>query len=521
MTIPSHSIQRATITLALLVLLSKVIGFGREMIIAYRFGTGPDYDLYLIAVSIPIALYTLFGYAFTNLFLPDYGRAMAQKDRTPGLASLWRNFNISLASAVLLVIALILAAPIIIRLIAPGLDPSRLAEAAVLTRISAIIIIFGLGEAFFRSVAHAEKQFIIPALGPICANLVMIASIVTLSGRLSTYAILYGLVFGYLVQALVVLIPFLRSGVQKFYESRLIHRGTGAFTALALVIIIIEGSWQVIAIVDRYFASSMESGIVSALGYAYLLIMLPINIFAYALSTVIFPHFTDAFAAGDAERSGYLITRGICVSLLLSAFLTIIIWTCSDDLVTLTLKRGAFNRQSVIHTAELLRWFSLGLAGQFLIWTLSRAYYGARKYRVLGLQVAVVLGAKIISAALTVGWLGYTGLAISSTVAYLLGAGLLVISVPSLAARVDWRAIFGYFAKLCVISACAYMAARYINGLLTGQPSGWLRLSLNLTLLIGVVMALFLIGGNIMNISDIRHLTAIPFKRKETDVIRN
>jgi len=520
MTASSQSIQRATVILAILVLLSKIIGFGREMIIAYRFGTGPDYDLYLIAVSIPVALYTLFGYAFTNLFLPDYGRAVAQHDRAPGLANLWRNFNMSLAAAALLVLALILLAPTVIRLIAPGLDPARLAAAATLTRISAIIIIFGLCEAFFRSVAHSEKQFIIPALGPIFANIVMISSIVSLSGTLSTYAILYGLMAGYLVQALVVMIPFLRSGVQKFFESDIIHRGTGAFTTLALVIIIIEGSWQVLAVVDRYFASSMETGIVSALGYAYLLIMLPINIFAYALSTVIFPHFSDAFSAGDADRSGYLITRGICVSLLLSAFLTVIFWVGSDALVTLALKRGAFDRQSVLHTSELLRWFSLSLAGQFLIWALTRAYYGARRYRVLALQVIVVLAVKIVLSALLVGPLGYAGLALSSTVSYTAGALLLIISLPTLAARVDWREILGYLYKLCIVSAGAFFAARFLRDLLEVPSPGWLRMGLNLTLVALAVAAIFMFIGVLLKIGDIRNLTALLPRRKVADGLR-
>jgi putative peptidoglycan lipid II flippase len=75
------SIQRVTVGIALLVLLSKGIGFVREIIIAYRFGTGIEYDVYLVAVSVPIALFSLFGYAFGNLFIPQYGYAVASGDK--------------------------------------------------------------------------------------------------------------------------------------------------------------------------------------------------------------------------------------------------------------------------------------------------------------------------------------------------------------------------------------------------------------------------------------------------------
>jgi len=374
---PSQTIKRATIGIALLVLLSKGVGFLREVIIAYRFGTGIDYDVYLIAISVPIALYSLFGYAFTNLFIPNYGYAVSGTDKKSALRALWSDFNLSLIAAAAMTIGIILMAPAIIRMIAPGLSEQHIPEAVMIIRVSSSVVILAVIEAFFRSVLNAEKQFLIPAAGPLLANAVLIGFIVSLSGSISTRAILYGLVLGYLAQVILVSIPFLRMKIVGFFHARFIQKHSGRFISLAVIILIIEGASQVYSITDRYFASSMDPGIISALGYANLLMMLPVAIFAYALSTAIFPYFSDAFAKGDKQRCSYLLTRGITVSLLLALPSTIIIWVFSKEIVLLLFHRGAFDLQSVAYTSDLLRYLAISLAGQFILWVISRAYYAA------------------------------------------------------------------------------------------------------------------------------------------------
>jgi putative peptidoglycan lipid II flippase len=280
-----QSIEQATIGIVLLVLVSKAVGFAREMIIAYKFGTGIVYDTYLIGVSIPLALYTLAGYAFSNLFIPRYSYAASGEDRRSGLRSFWSDVNLSILVAVAVTVGIIAFAPHIIRLIAPGLDDAHVPEAVFIARVSSVIVILGVLEAFFRSVLNAEKNFLIPAAGPILANLVLITIIIGFAGRISTLAILYGVVAGYTAHALLVFVPFSRTGIFRYFHAQFVQRKTGVFVATAAIILVIEAASQVYAVVDRYFASEMVAGVVSALGYAYMLSALPTAIFAYALST--------------------------------------------------------------------------------------------------------------------------------------------------------------------------------------------------------------------------------------------
>jgi putative peptidoglycan lipid II flippase len=510
----SNSIKQATIGIAVLVLVSKGIGFLREIIIAYRFGTGREYDVYLIAVSVPIALYSLFGYAFSNLFIPRYSYAVADgRDRT-GLGRLWRDLNLAMATAVAITGLIIVFAPWLLVLIAPGLKAEAMPEAVLIVRWSAIIVVLGVAEAFFRSVLNAEKRFFIPAAGPILANIVLIASILLFSDRLSTRAILYGLVLGYLAQTILVYIPFLRTGVTRFFQARLFHHDTRTFVNAAMIALAVETAAQLYAIIDRFFASSMPAGIVSALGYTYLLIMLPVAIFAYALTTALFPFLSDAFAAGDRDRSAHLLFRGLSVSLLLAVPTMLVIWIFSDQLVTLLFRRGAFNLQSVDYTSTLLQYFALSLPGQFLLWILSRAYYGARRYVPLVINVIVMMAAKIIFAALITAGYGYVGLAISSGISYTIGAILLLAGSRRYVAHIDGRGLALYFVKVVAAAAAAYPVARLLHGEFAAGWQHFSQLIIGLPLIIAASLAVFVAVGYLLGIPDLHRLHLRPFRKR-------
>ena len=226
------AIRTVTIGLAVLLIIAKLFGFLREIIIAKYFGTGSEYDIYLIGVSIPLAIFGLFSYAFANVFIPTYSYAISSGDRKSGIRILWSDFNLSVVTAIILAVMMISVAPQIIRLIAPGLNAAGVENAAHILCISSVIIVIAVFESFFRSVLNAEKMFFIPAMAPIAANFVIISSILMFADVAGTSAILYGLVIGYALQMFIVFAPFARTGIlrlahmgffrhhsEKFYES--------------------------------------------------------------------------------------------------------------------------------------------------------------------------------------------------------------------------------------------------------------------------------------------------------------
>lgn len=513
----SDSLKQVTIGIAILILISKGIGFLREMVIAYKFGTSIEYDVYLVSISIPVAIYSLFSYIISVLFVPAYTRAAADIDRESSMKSLWTEFNLCLLVGVISIVMIIVAAPFLIKLIAPGLNPQYLPEAVLITRVSTVIIAFSIFEAFSRSILNAEKKFMIPAAAPIVASLVMIGSVVVFSGQLSTLAVLFGLVGGYLAQAIVVMVPFNRIGLWKMWHARFIKPHLGKFFVAAVFILLIEATAQIYSIVDRYFASSMNPGVVSSLGYSYLVVMLPIAIFAYALSTALFPYMSDAFVGEDQSRSAYLISRGISVSLLLAIPATLILWVFGEKVTVIFFQRGAFNEQSVVYTSNLLKYFALGLSGNFVLWVVTRAYYASGKYFFLVVQTVLALMVKIVITPLAISAWGYIGLAISSSVSYTLGALILIAGIRKYLVRFDEKKLVIYLIKLILAAVVAYVVAQFLYDRFVSRLQGLVETASGLLLAVAVTLIVFGAVGYLLRIPDISEFLKMHIRPRNSD----
>ncbi len=495
--------KQATVTIALLVLAAKGIGFIREIIIAHRFGTSAEYDAYLVAISIPIALYVLINGTLTNYFLPRYTRAIKSEQTMSVLALLSGEYLIALAGSVVAAILVALAAPQIISLIAPGIDGYFRDQAILFTRLSTAVIILSVIESIARAVLHARKRFVVPALAPIINSLILITAILVLSGKLSTLAILIGLVAGHMAQAALIYIPYRRVGLGTESSAAPSGRQLRIFTVTVFTILVIEASAQVYAVIDRYFASFMGDGIISALGYAYIVMMLPVNLLAYALSTAIYPYLSDAFAENDSARSGYLLTRGLCVALVMGIPAAIFLFLFAEPLIILLFRRGAFDSQSVILTSNLLMAFAPGLAGQFLIWILARACYAAGRFTLLALQVILLLAAKFFLSAMAMELYGYTGLAIASSICYLGGSIIMAIFVHRVITAVDLNRILSYVGKLLAAGAMSLTAGWALSVLVPLDSTTFVTVALTSAPAVIASIAVFFAIGLIMRIPEI------------------
>lgn len=467
-----HTIKRATIGIAVLLLFSKGIGFIREILIAHRFGTGLEYDTYLIAISIPVAFFMLFGYALYNIFVPAYGYARSASDKPEALSRMWADFGSSLLAALLLAGLICSFAPQLIRLIAPGLAESQIPQAALITRIASVILILSVLESFFRSILNGEKRFLLAACGPLITNLVFIFAFLMLVDRYSTKAILAGLVAGYAVQVVYIYFPFRKLGLQKYINLKFWNRHSDRFFETAIIILLTAAGMQLFSMIDRYLASSMASGVISALGYGYLIVHLAVDIMAYALSTAIFPYLTDAFAKKDIGLARYFLFRGIMFSILLSLPFMISFWFFDKEIIIMIFQRGAFDERSVMMTSALIKVFSWGLAGQFLFVFLTRAFYAARRNRSVIYVVSGALLVKLIVALFLIDRFDFVALAISTNISYIFAAGLLLILGNRSLAAIDPRQLFVYFTKLTAVGLAGFAGAWALDSsIVTGRET--------------------------------------------------
>jgi len=424
-----------------LFVLSRALGLVREMVIGAAFGTRADYDAYLAAVRIPDLLFALMaGGALASAFIPTFARYFARDDREGGWRLASAVVNLVLVSLTVAACLVWLAAPSIVALIlAPGFPPAQQAlTVSLMRRMLVAPVLFGVS-GVVMGILNARQHFFLPALAPSMLNLSLIMTAWWLAPHLGVRALALGYVVGAVLHLAVQLPGLPRVGAQ--YHPILTLRDPGVREVLRLMAPRVLGLAVIHLnfLVNTNIASRLGEGAVSALNYAWLLMLLPQGVFALAVATAVFPTFADQAARGERDS----MRRTLATTLRMVFFLTLPaavgLLLLRRPLVALLFERGAFRASSTEAVAWALAFYALGLMGHAGVEILARAFYALHDTwtpvwvggLAMGLNVALSLA---LTAAF--GWMGlppHGGLALANSVATLLEmGGLLVLLRPRL-----------------------------------------------------------------------------------------
>lgn len=422
----SKNIVKLITGVAGVVLLSRILGFVREMIIAHNFGTTADYDLYLIAVMLPALAYGVINFSTVYLFVPFLSKKKAHDTGEISWADIWPSFNLVVGSALLVALLIIFGAPLIMKIWAADYSPESFERIIWYARLTSLMLIFGTTEAFMRAYLNVKKIFLYPAGGYIVYNLFSIFIILFFSASLSTGAIVLGLLGGQVVQTLYLLLRVLKFDPFQSFRLKFINVDTTAVLKAGLVIILIEIMNRSYFLIDRYVALNFGEGVISALNYSQVLVQLPESIVGFAIGAVMFPFFSDSATVRDDEKFGAIFYNTIIPALMLSLPLAIFFYHNAADLVTLLFNRGKFDQNSVLITTAVLKPYVISVAALFVINTSLRAIYSKGWLKQILSMTIIVLVFKYVGNFILSDWFGYPGISLATALSHLLFALLMI-----------------------------------------------------------------------------------------------
>ena len=418
---PLSRIARAASLVMVLFVASRAFGLLREMVIGARFGASADLDAYLAAFRLPDLLFTLVaGGALASAFIPTFSERLAHRDEAGAweLAAKVANLLV-LALTVLAVLAALSARPIVEHFIAPGFSPAQQTLTISLMRWMLIsTVIFGLS-GLVMGVLNSYQHFLLPALAPVVYNVSILLAAWFLAPRWGVQALVVGVLVGAVLH-LLVQVPGLWHFKARWRPSvSLADAGVREVLRLMAPRMLGLAVVQLNFMVNIFLASHLASGSISALNYAWLIMLLPQGIFAQAIATAAFPTF--AHQAANGERDAMQSTLGSILALLL--FLTvpaaILLFLLRVPLISLLLQRGAFDAHATQMTAAALRFYALGLIGHAVVEVVARGYYALKDTLT---PVLVGVAAITMNIVLSLWWvqpLGHGGLALANSVATL------------------------------------------------------------------------------------------------------
>ena len=440
------TLLRSVATVGSYTLLSRVMGFVRDILTAALLGAGPVADAFFVAQRLPNLFRSLFAEgAFSAAFVPLFAGTMAEHGKEAARAFAEDALAVLLVALLAFVLLGEIFMPLVMRMIAPGFgdDPEKFDLAVALARITFPYLLFIALVALQGGVLNSVDRFAAAAATPILLNLFLIAALLMTKkfgwhdGRALAWAItgaglaqFLWLMFSCARAGLALRLPLprLTPGVRR----TLAIMGPGAFGA---------GITQVNLLISTALASFLPSGSVSYLYYADRLNQLPLGVVGIAVGTAILPPLSRQLRLGDLSAAVATQNRGLELALLLTVPAAVALAVLADPIFAALFQRGAFSQAEAAATAAALAAYAAGLPAFVLVKVLAPAFFARHDTRT---PVKVAVAAMAVNLALTVvlmQFLAHVGIALATTCAGWLNAlTLLALLVRRGHFQVDRRA---------------------------------------------------------------------------------
>lgn len=361
--------------------LSRVLGYVREVVVAAYFGTSYQIDAYRVAIQLPNLFRLVMGdVVIAAAFVPIFSSYLAKQKEEEA----WRIASKILTLTVLFLSGITilgeLLAPYLIKLLAPGftVKPETFSLSVHLTRIMFPSLVFMALSGIFSGLLNSYEVFLLPAVSPVLWNVIIIASIVLFSEDYGIVAFATGLLVATVFQV-IVQVPGFRGKLRKFtVDFDFSHQEVRNFFALLIPIVIGSATSNINTIVDTRFASYLETGVISALGYAVRIYMVPAGVVGVAVATVLFPRLVKLEALNEGASFARNLSFGLrvinSVMMPLAAFFVFF----SLPVVRILFERGNFHYSDSLLTASALTMYSIGVVSSSHTLLLTRAFYSKK-----------------------------------------------------------------------------------------------------------------------------------------------
>jgi len=348
----NRQIFAATLTVGLFTGFVKFASVGKELVIAWRFGTGNDLDAYVMALVIPSFLINVVAGSFKSALIPEYIKVREQQGQAAAQQLFSGVIVWALGLLIVTTLAMTISAPLYLPWLASGFDPEKLQlTTRLLWAISPAIILAGLIN-IWEGVLNAGENF---ALAAASHTFLPLATIIMLLAFPSwqIYALAAGFVFGCLLQMTVLGIGLHRQKISvlpkwKKYDANLNQVAKQYFPVITGAFLMCSTN-----LVDQSMAAMLDSGSVAALSYATRVIFLPLTLATLALGTAVVPYFSKIVAQKNWSKIKHTFNYYLRLIFITTIPITIIFIVASKLIIQILFERGSFTAEDTYLVSQI------------------------------------------------------------------------------------------------------------------------------------------------------------------------
>ena len=500
---------QTAIAMAALTLISKCLGFVREMVMAGCFGTSYVVDAYVMAQNIPNILFAGILSAVSTSFMPLFSEKMEQEGEASGNRFVNEVLNLLLKTSVVVAIFGVVFAKQFVQVFASGFTGEQVTLTVFFVKIAFLFLIFTSANNLLTAYLQYKNVFLPQIVFGYLQNIIIITFVI-IGAYVNEKLIIFGLLISYTLINLLLIRLANKKGLKRKFS---LENSGVAKQIIALALPVFIGGYvaQINTYVDKMLASGLPEGSVASLNYALIIVSLVSGLTVSIISTITFPKLNQARAAGNQDYYNEMLSKSFNLIFIIAVPFAMGAMAFSKEVVQVIYERGAFDTTATAMTAVALFWYGPHLAVSALNTPVIQAFQ-SHKDMVTPMWIGVVIVAVNVSLnLLLIENMGMAGLAFATSIAGAVGLVLRMMMLKKKFADVHLIESVSKLIKIALAAGTSVAIANVTYDWLASTV--WMPRLIYLGVAVCLAAMIYLIMLSVLNVQEIEFVKGL-FKRK-------
>lgn len=416
-------ILKSTIGIMLLGIVSKSIGFIKQLVIAYYYGANSSTDSFFLASGFVGNISYLMCSTLSITMLTMYITEKKKNDIWAVNRFVSSVTGIFISFALVIIFLLSVFADPIMRIFAPTYSLAEIQNSVVFFRMLLVLIILQVMIAIDGTVLNAEKNFLPNQFNRVILSVTMIACVALLQKKLDIYALIIGEILAYFIQMV-----YFKISTRKYYTLTKFHlheqKSTFKLIKLIIPLLFSYGAIAINQIVDKIVTTSLGEGVLSSLSYGQIIFDAINVIFISSLVTVFYTYFSEVVESGYNKASMMLSES---VTMVIIILIPVTFWTVclSAEITTVVYGHGKFDQDAIHYTSLVQIGYCIGLCAVGIRELLVRAHYAFLDTKKPTYISVISIGVNIVGSITLSRYIGILGVTLASSISVFISVILL------------------------------------------------------------------------------------------------
>lgn len=462
-----NKLLRSSLIVMGFVIIGKILAFVRDMLIASRFGATYNTDIYMFSIGL-VYLLTGISYGVTTTFIPvqtDHIEKVRNDENNKFVNNV---LNISLLFTLILTVFGIVFSSEIVRAFAPGFtsEPMVFQSSVRITRIMFLSLFFISAQSVLAGVLQAHKHFYVPAAMATCSNVIYIIYLVMFAGKFGITGFAWATVIGFFVQFAINVPEYKILGYKYSLYIDFRDKELQKMLLLMIPVIISTSTTQLNLFVNRYFATKVGEGAVSALDFSNKLNTMVDEVFATSISMVIYPVLSSLAAQENKEEYRKVLLKAVNSVLLIMVPAAVATAVLRYPLITVIFKRGAFDENAVKMTAGALLFYCPAMIANSTRGVLNKAFYSIKDTSTPMINSIIGIFVNALLSVFLVKYMKISGLTLSASISIIITTIFLIRDLNKASHNIEIGKIALSLGKIIIASSIMGFIIYFINNII-------------------------------------------------------